>query len=376
MRLIFCFAAVIGIAAGGQPPAARHAGMGDDPWRFVHPRATWIAGVDWGRAKNSAAGQILQRQLEGAKDKVTSAGLGLGALDSVERILLSGVSMQNADKAAPEEFVVAIEGKIDRAKLKKELPPGTAVEKFRGADLFVPPKADPKDPLVAVVSDSLMLMGGRNALQLVLSGKGGAQDADLAGRAARLAGESEMWMAAAAPPREQPAENRPPDPFQDLERLELGVSLREGLRLAASLTAESEQSAQGLAGFLQLAGVMGGDDAAAVWLRRLQVKQKGKDLALLLDVPVKDLERGIEAGKAAVQQAGLQALETALGGGAAQWPEGLRPAVKSTGAREAGPAAAVLAAKAPEPKVRTIRIVGAEDGPKEIQYTAPARINR
>lgn len=368
-RLICTGIILVGIAAGMVVASAAQPDPAAQAWRLVLPDAKWILGVDWARARNSAAAQILGRQFKEAKTSLASSGLGFGAITSVERILVSGSTLEPPASNAPEGFVAAIEGKIDRARLKKELPPGTAVEKFRGADLYVPPKAGRHEPLLAVVSDSLMLMGDRKSLGLVLSGKGGAQDTELAGRAARLAGEAEIWVVSAAW-KGNPATNvRGPDPLQGLERLELGVSLHDGVRLAGVLTADSEQSAQGLAGMMQLAGVMGGDNPAAAWLRRLQMQMKGRELAFSLHLPAAELERGIETGKAAMELAGRQALESLMGGDTAKPPEGVRPAVRARGGAAGNPGVIGLPEASPVPKVRTIRIVGAEDGPKEIQYT-------
>ena len=305
------------MAAGGQ-----QAGLTGDPWRLVHPQAKWILGVDWGRARNSAAAQILQRQFAGAQTTLSSTGMGLGALTSVERIIASGLALEGAMKEAPEGFIVAIEGKIDRSRLKKELPPGTAMEKFRGADLFVPPKAKPNEPLLAVVGDGLMLMGDRKALNLVLSGKGGVLDADLAGRAARLASESEIWIAATVPPEKQPQRAGNPDPLQGLERVEMGISLRDGLRLTALLAADTEQSAQNMAGLAQFAGMMGGENSAASWLRQLRVVQKGKEVALSMDVPAKDLERSMRWAKRPCNRPGRKRSNRSLAARRARCPRG------------------------------------------------------
>jgi hypothetical protein len=369
MRLIIVLVAMSGLLAAA--PAGQQPGMGDDPWRFVHPQAKWILGVDWARARNSAAAQILKRQFAGAESQVKTSGFGLSAVVSLDRIIASGISMDAAGGEAPQGLVVAIEGKLDRGLLRKELPPGTAVEKFLGADLYVPPKANPKEPLLAVVGDSLMLMGERAALKLILSGKGGARDADLYGRAARLASSSDIWMVASTPP-DSPVKGQQ-DLLSNLKQVELGVSLQEGLRLTALLAADSAESAQNLAGLMQFAGAFGGDDAASAWMRRLQVKMKGEELAMTLDIPAKELEEGIEAGKGMVMQAGRQALDSWLGAEPGAAPAGIRPAARGTGIAGNAGGVVTLPAAEPEPKVRTIRITGAEEGPKEIQYTAPGR---
>ncbi len=368
-QLICAGVILVGAAAGLRAVSAAQPDPAAQAWKLVHPEAKWILGVDWSRARNSAAAQIFIRQFEVSRTRVESAGLGLGALASLDRILVSGASLELTGKDAPEGFVAAIEGKIDRARLKKELPPGTAVEKFRGADLYVPPKAGPQEPLLAVVSDSLMLMGDRESLGLVLSGKGGARDTELAGRAARLAAEAEIWVVSAAWKGNPATHAGGQDPFQGLERMELGVSLRDGVRLTGVLTADSEQSAQGLAGLVQLAGAMGGNNPAAAWLRQLQMEMKGRELALALHLPAAELERGIEAGKAAMEQAGRQALESLMGGDTVKLPEGVRPAVRARSGAAGNSGVIALPEASPVPKVRKILIVGAEDGPKEIQYT-------
>jgi len=371
MRVLLS-AAILPVALAAAPGGSRTA-QGDrtgDPWRLVHPEARWILGVDWARARNSQAALVLSRQFEGARSKVESSGLGVSAIVSLDRILASGISLEASGAEAPRGMIVAFEGKMDRSRLKKELPPGTAVEKFRGADLFVPPKVNPREPLLALVSDSLMLMGDRESLGLILSGGGGPRNAELFGRAARVAATSEIWMVAAAgePGASSAAAG---DPFRDLRQLEFSVTLRDGLRLVAALAAENPQAAQHMAGLLQLAGVAGAQNESSSWLRRLRAELKGEELALELDIPARELEQAIESGKAFALLAGQQALEAWLGADAGPLPEGIRPAVRASGTKIAGVGALALPAAPPEPQVRTIRIVGAEDGPKEIQYSAP-----
>jgi len=90
---------------------------------------------------------------------------------------------------------------------------------------------------------------------------------------------------------------------------------------------------------------------------------------MTLDVPLATLERGVTEMASSFQSAGPPTLESLLGmrpqGGL---PPGLRPRAGVTQA--AGqPAGLVLTPAAPAaPQKRTIRIQGAEDGPKEITY--------
>jgi len=349
------------------PGGARQNALGSEPWQLVHPQARWILGVDWARARNSAAAQVVSKQLAGARGRLETSGLGLGAMVSLERIVASGISME-AGNESPKGLVVAMEGKLDRARLRKELPPGTAVEKFRGADLYVPPKARDGEPLVAVVRDHLMLIGDRESLGLILAGRGGPQDADLFGRAARLAGEADLWLVASGLEK-LPGGPAQTDPLRELRSMELAISLREGLRIQASMEAATAEAAQNLAGLLQLAAAMGGGNAASAWLRQMQAEFKGNSLQISLSIPASELERGIEAGKAAVQQAGRQALESWLAGDRRDPGSGPGVSVRAKASDDDG--VSHLPAPPPPPKVRTIRITGADSGPAEIQYIPP-----
>ncbi|MGB9609535.1 MAG: hypothetical protein ACPL7M_01075 [Bryobacteraceae bacterium] len=335
--------------------------LSSDPWKLVHPQAKWILAVDWTRAKNSPAGRILSRQLAGAETRLEASGLGLQAVTTLERIIASGVAIDVSDHASAEGMVVAVEGVIDRTRLKKGLPPGTAMEKFRGADLFVPPKAKPEEPLMAVVANRLLLIGDRASLALILERKGGIQDPDLYGKASRLAAESEIWLVAAGL-EARPGEQAGPGGLDSVRDMELSISLQRGLRLHTVLTADSPEAAQHLAGMTQLAGALGKDGPAA-WLRRAQIKNTGNQLALDLDIPASELEAGFEQARAAVREMGQRMLQSVLASATAAGAPDLRPAVRG---------APVAVPSPPAPKVRTIRIVGLDEGTKEIRYTAPS----
>lgn len=369
MRLSICLFLMTTLAALQLPGRPRQTAAGSDPWQLVHPRARWILGIDWARARNSAAAQTLSRQFSGARSKLEASGLGLGAMVSVDRIVASGVSLESGGNYSPEQLVVALEGRVDRVRLKKELPSGTAVEKFRGADLYVPPKAREGEPLVAVVRDSLMLIGDRESLGLILAGDGGPSDPDLFGRAARLAGEGELWLVVSGGGQPLTASAVAGSPLADLRGMELCVSVRDRLRIEASMEAATPEAAQNLSGLLQLAAAMGGGNPASAWLRQMQAGLKGNTLHVSLEIPASELERGLEAARGAMQQAGRRALESWLASTQGE-PRGA-PEVAVRAKASLIDANAALPAPPPQPKVRTIRITGADSGPVEIQYIPP-----
>ena len=124
-------------------------------------------------------------------------------------------------------MVIAVEGRLDRAALKKSLPPGTAMERFKGIDLYVPPKSKVGEMLMAVLSDKQALFGDRNSIALVLEGQTGLGDALLAQRAAEMASRCEIWLVAAAlgKPGAEGAGGAMKQ-LEDIESMDLGVTLR------------------------------------------------------------------------------------------------------------------------------------------------------
>lgn len=345
-------------SAASQPAAA------SDPWKLVHPDAKWILGVDWTRARNSEAARVLARHLRSAEGRLEAAGLGLQAVTSVSRIIASGPSLAPADSARAQHVVVAIEGSIDRVRLKQGLPAGTAIERFRGADLFVPPNAGPDEPLLAIQGNRL-LIADRSSLGLILEGKGGLRDAALYGRAARLATESDVWFVMSDPAHSQKPPSGP-GLLPGVRDIDLLVSLQRGLRIQGTVTAADPMEIRRLAGVLRSAGAMSSPELTA-WLSRLQITARGGQLAFRLDIPAAELEEGLDMAKRAARQFGRQSLASLVSAPA----DVDGPSAKTDPA--AGAAHAVsMSRPASPPEVRTIRIVGLEEGTKEIQYTPPS----
>ena len=354
IALPLLFAVFAALAPAVQPD------FGSDPWKLVHPKATWILGVDWARARHSAAAQALSKQFAGAQSRVEAAGLGLDAVTSLDRVIASGISTEFREGANPAGMVVAVEGTIDRVRLKKGMPPGTAVERFKGVDLFVPPKAKPDEPLLALAGSRLLLIGDRASLALLLDGKGGVGDPELYGKAARLAADTELWLVAKVP--EPQGGSAAADPLAAVRSVEMSVSLQKGLGLKGAFTADTPEAAQHLAGVARFAGAFGSD--SAVWLRNLKLNVRGNTVSFGLDVPEAELEKGIVTAKTAIQDAVRQTLESFPGAQDRPLP-GVRPAVRGV----SGDVAVRLPKAEQTPKTMTIRIFGAEGGPKEIHYT-------
>ncbi len=367
-------------SASGQGPAAQAmaASAAEDLWTYALPGAKVVAGVDWKRAKTSETGAMLMKKLmatPGAKSKMTQSGLDF--IDGFDRLLITSPG-QGPDSGGKNSAVIAVAGRFDRAKLKKSMPAGTAVERFRGIDLFVPPSAKTDEMVAGWVSESLMLMGDRESIADVLDARSGIGDPALLSRAKLLETQHEFWMIADAPPYAV-AGSAPgaAQGIEDIRSMEMAISLRQGLGLKASFTMSDAEKAQGAAMLAQMFSAFPSSanqqaSALAAIAKNLSVKVEGTVIRASLNLSLAQLERAAVEVRAGLENTSRRSLESLIGvGGGGAMPAGSRPAMRAESARNMPmPTPAVVAPA--QPVKRTIRIVGLDEGVKEVSYTSSA----
>ncbi len=378
--LTFCPSASGQAAASpsGQPPAAI---AGEDLWSYILPGAKVVAGIDWQRAKSSDTGVMLMKKLlatPGVKSKMTESGLDF--IDGFDRLLISSPG-QGPGSDGKNIAVIAIAGRFDRAKLKKSMPAGTAIERLRGIDLFVPPTAKADEMVAGWVSETLMLMGDRESITEVLDARSGLSDRALLSRARQLETQHEFWMIADAPP--YVAAGSGPGATQgidDIRSMEMAISLRQGLGLKANFTMPDAEKAQGAAMLAQMFTAFPPSpnqqgSALGAIAKNLGVKVEGPMIRVNLKLSVAELERAAVEVRAGLEDGSRRSLESLIGvGGGGSLPPGSRAAVRSESVRSL-PMTAPPAAAPAQPVKKTIRIVGLDEGVKEVSYTAPTGRN-
>jgi len=338
-------------------PAAVQSGPPADSWRWVHPDARVIIGMDLVKARASATGRMLERQMGAGTAQWKSSGPLAGLWSRIDRILISSTNM-NQQKA--DTVVVLLEGRLPRADVRKLAPVGTALERFQGIDLLVPPRAKADEMLVALVSERQLLMGTRATLGAVLGARPGDVDEKLVTRARLMAADSEFWVVG----NKLDEDGGKGSPLGDVESIDFSVKLAKGLGLTASLMAKDENSAKAMATMLQMGMAMmaqnkGQTPEMTALLRGLDVTTEGTAVRLKMDVPLAVLEKGIQQTKLASAQGGRKSLESMLGiHPSGEMPAGLRPVVRPS-------------PPPPEPSgPKVIRVYGAEGGTMEIPYSA------
>lgn len=369
MRWI-CVAVMAAVIVGGMifaPPVS----AADPLWAYTHPDAKILIGVDWQRAKSSPTGQMLRRQLLEMTGALPEPAKALGFIDSVDQILISAPG-ELSGNTADSPVLVALQGRLDQAALRSSMVPGTAVERYRGVDLLIPPRGEGQDLIAAVVNGSLTLLGDRPSIELALADGKGVRDATLRDRAGQMAFNCEIWMIAAVPPIKSgsAAELNPlASGLDNVQAMDFGLSLSNGLGLKMNMEFADAASAQSMAMGVQMLNSMfmsnkSASPEMAKVARSLQVEQVGPRLSFNVDIPMDVLEKGILQAKAGFEEAAPKSLEALLGMKPASGPV---PGVRPSATRASEPA------WPKEPVKRTIRIVGLDEGDREVTYTVGGR---
>ena len=286
-------------------------------WSYASPEATALVGINWENLQHSPFAEAVQAELS------SGGSLGFPDLDCLKQarqILISS-----------PELLAAEAGTFPAATLRAQaLAHGFRPATYKTVPLWLAPAGALS---VAAISEQLVLLGARKTLETAIDRavsvasavRDVPRNSPLLPRAARFSQHADLWVVS----------NQLPDPLASLfVPLEVqaggfdgSVSVRDGLNLEASLEAGSYEAAVALA----------------------------KDLrgsAASLPAVAQGLKIGVEEGRVVFW---LSATKEDLAASLRAAPEPPAP--------EAPPP---VAPKPPERQV--IRILGLEDGPREIPF--------
>ena len=346
-------------------------------WRFAHPEAQVLAGVDFRRLAETADGKQFRAQF--------AAALGAPLLDQAERLLMSSV----VDSGGKRSDVLILSGSFSLTQLRKmAMQEGAKMVPYKGLEIAAPAGATAGDPHLAWITGpgggTTVLIGTRPAIQAAAE-RSKAQVESLASvnplfaRARDLMAEYPVWVSCDSVPQgfgpksfDQFADSAQVDAGQ-LEGFDVGVAVAKapGVHMWVWTTNEATS---GLA------------------LKQLQAAANGKE-RFVLSSWLAELKGGVD-GNAMVMAAPLAAGTMASRVGpllaAFALPVDVKPeAVRSepvvavrakveanvpmTGVAKVAPTPVppVVAVARPEPpKKLFVRIEGLDDGMKDIPYTA------
>jgi hypothetical protein len=322
-------------------------------WRYAHPDAQMLAGVDVHELMKSPVGQVI-------RDQVAKAGLsgipGVEIINDIDRIFISSPGKPEGTAEAPMLALLTGRFRLDWLR-KLAASEGATIRTYSTVEIIAPPKAHELDPHFALIDATTILVGDRKTVIAALE-RGGTQasqppEADsVMGRAREMADRHHVWIVSTLR-LDQFAGNRAPQlPFAaDIEAVEAGLSFREGARVDLRLVTKSEESAKSIATGLQMLVPLAlqQQPAMAELAKKIEVAVGETEVRLALAIDAKDLEQSFGQ---------LQASFT---------PPGSHSQLPAPTAVDT-PRAPVQVQPPPPPRKRVIRIEGLDEGPREIPF--------
>jgi len=273
-------AAASGATIGGSEPMA---------WRFAHPEAQILAGVDFRRLAETADGKQIRDQFV--------AALGAPILDQTERMLLSSVVESNGKRSD----VLVLSGSFSLAQLRKmAMGEGARMMPYKGLEIAAPAGAASGDPHLAWITGpgggTTVLIGTRPAIQAAAE-RSKAQVESLAAvnplyaRAHDLGAKYSIWVSCETVPTgfgpkslDAFVENGSGQDIGQVDGFDVGVKLGKSADLNVRILTSSDAAAEEVLKRLQ-SGVAGRDSfVLSPWLS--QLKGSIEESVLELGAPI------------------------------------------------------------------------------------------
>ncbi len=241
---IFLYAADVKLAAFALLLASGACAQ-DDPWAFVHPKATFIAGLNWQAVKNSEFAQAIRRDMASK----TAGSEDMDFIDRLDFALLSVPEPAPGVPASTSKSVLAVlRGKFDLVKLHAMAArEGAKGQTYNDVELLSPSKDDAA--VLAIIDPMTLVVGDRQSVTLAIRGRFHmASDSEIVRRALATSETGNIWMVFDAP-----ADLGTSAPMlQGLKRMALAVNLHRNADLVMDLDAQDAQHASAFAAATQM----------------------------------------------------------------------------------------------------------------------------
>ncbi len=247
-------AALALIASAGLSWAASSVSM-PSMWRYAHPEAKALIGIEWQRILRSPLGEEIRKKI------AESNPAGLEDLELMERVQRIFISSPGKPEGAPEgktAGVVAIQGDFDLEKIRElAAEKTTGSSNYGGVEILELAGKDGEPAALALVSGQLLLLGDAGSVEAAIDhyqeGDPSQVSDPLFQRAAELSADSDIWIVAKANPGDFAGKDgKQPKFLESVRRFEAGLSLQDGLGLRLNLGAEDPEKAKEMAGALKL----------------------------------------------------------------------------------------------------------------------------
>jgi hypothetical protein len=325
-------------------------------WRFVHPNAKALIGIDVQRIRTSRVAAEMATQWNSMLATMPLQIPGMDLLKSIDRVVISSPGPSSAGTTGEPALLIAVSGRFEPEKLRKMLlKSGSKPQEFHSVTIFRPQDSASKDFGFVVLNSQTLLIGDMKSLCSTIERvehDSAATPPGIVDRAHDMDVAYDFWAILLMPPSSLGGDRFPMANMDGkLNGLEAGIAVRDGFAFDVNLHAMSEPAAKEIAAqFSKLVHLAAKDrENHPEWAgldRKLKIVIEHADVhfALRLDTRevarmTKSLSDGWERGRTlALGDAVPQLLETPI-----------QPK------------------KIPEPPL-VIRIDGLDEGPRQIPY--------
>lgn len=353
-------------------------------WRYSHPEAKVLMGIDVRGVLNSPLGQKLMQEIKSIGGKWTSNATNeeMELLQGIERVFLSAPAQSGDSSGAMQRAaVVALQGTFDPSRLRRMLSARGKRQNYKGVELWSESKVSVggAGAQLAMVSPQLLLIGDTASLRAAIDNHASADPSraydPIFLRATEMAPLYEVWFVGNTPPGQlagtAAASAGPFAAFQNVESFEAGISIKQGMQLQFNLNtptpAEASKIAQGLAGMMMFATAAQADTPElGEFLKRVKFGSAGAQVQVSAAWSQAELESGVRQMQARLKQAAANPMASVptrpTASGVADW--NVAPAASRPTIANAEPA---IQAEPPAPVgPLTVKILNAEGGSKEV----------
>ena len=274
------------------------AGGFDGLWRYAHPDAQVLCGIEWGQVQKSELANLFKSELKGGKSEIK----GLDFVKELDRALVSSPGKQEwpgVNKAADAPLLLVLTGKFDWAAMRKH----STVKRYKTVEWLVP--IDGKEEMqIGVISPELLVVGDRKSLQEAidrsLDPKYKPQGA-LYDSAVALSATRPLWITLKSPATLTKSSGMMAAFASDIREVSGGAQFEHGLDLDLILkTGDNQQATKLLAMMqtmltLQAAGTK--STGPADLLKRLKVTQTGNAVRIALAVTTPEIQASLKSMK-------------------------------------------------------------------------------
>jgi hypothetical protein len=238
----FCVSVLVTPLLAGGPDASL--------WRFIHPNAKALVGIQWSKVQQSEVGRwIQQRWINGESIP------GIEFLPAIQEVLISSPGPAAGSDDGDPPLLIAIRGHFDLAKVQQQLLVGQGhrAQMFGTVPVYRPAAKGSTEPSFALLSSEIILVGDLHSLYSTIerSRLPASEDDDegFLGRAQLLATHYDCWAIMSEPGAMKDflfASLAGKTLSSESQGFEAGISVKDGLAIDVVLTSRSERGARTL----------------------------------------------------------------------------------------------------------------------------------